>query len=603
MWETIMTITNSANKVSAPYDTKHQVDYLNLHRDHLLDIPVLEVMINDYFPEFSPQSVSTKQYPIQEKVSNSIQETNGFFGEDFYKSIPDALKSDDYSELQGTDVIPTSITETKTSYPPAVPNPSPQFSFLDHTRCLFPETEKVSNNQSTPEQQGKIPDNKTLEKVPGGGLHEITSDHSKRISFEPFLVPAAKLSPVHFDVVTIRKDFPILGEKVNGKDLVWLDNAATTQKPKSVIDRLTYFYEHENSNIHRGAHTLAARSTDAYEDARDKIRGFLNASSSEEIVFVRGTTEAINLVAQSWGKYNLQKDDEVIVSLLEHHANIVPWQMICAETGAKLRVIPVDDSGQVLLNEYEKILGPKTKIVAITHVSNALGTITPIGEMVSMAHRYGARVLIDGAQAVSHLKVDVQALDCDFYVFSGHKIFAPTGIGALYGKSDVLNAMKPYQGGGNMIVDVTFEKTIYQAPPNRFEAGTGNIADAVGLGAAIDYVNGIGMENINAYEHSLVEYGMKQLSQIPGLRLIGTAREKASVLSFVIDGFTTEEIGKTLSDEGIAVRAGHHCAQPILRRFGLESAVRPSLAFYNTFAEIDVLVSVLLKFTKGRKLS
>ena len=597
-----MTITNLANKIPGPYDTEPQIPSLTLHKDDLLDISVLEAMANEYFPEFSSQSLSAKQTPIQEKFFNTAQGTNGFWDEDFYKSILVALKIDDHSELQGADVILTSIKETDTSDQSLESNHSSHFSFLDDARSLFTETEKASPNQSTPEQQGKIPDNKTLEKVPGGGLQERTAVHSNTITFKPFLVPAVEFSPVHFDVAAIRRDFPILGEKVNGKELVWLDNAATTQKPKSVIDRLTYFYEHENSNVHRGAHTLAARSTDAYEDARDKIRGFLNASSSEEIVFVRGTTEAINLVAQSWGKYNLQKDDEVIVSLLEHHANIVPWQMICAETGAKLRVIPVDDSGQILLNEYERILGPKTKIVALTHVSNALGTITPVAEIVHMAHRYGARVLIDGAQAVSHLKVDVQALDCDFYVFSGHKIFAPTGIGALYGKSEVLNAMRPYQGGGNMIADVTFEKTVYQAPPNRFEAGTGNIADAVGLGAAIDYVTSIGMENINRYEHSLVEYGMGALRQIPGLRLIGTARDKASVLSFVLKGFTTEEIGTALSHEGIAVRAGHHCAQPILRRFGLESAVRPSLAFYNTSAEIDMLVTVLRNLKSSRSL-
>lgn len=299
------------------------------------------------------------------------------------------------------------------------------------------------------------------------------------------------------------------------------------------------------------------------------------------------------MVARSWGKHNLQPDDEVVITWLEHHANIVPWQMICAETGAKLRVIPVDEAGQVILAEYARILNPRTKMVAFTHVSNALGTITPVAEMVNMAHRYGARVLVDGAQAVSHLKVDVQALDCDFYVFSGHKILGPTGIGILYGKPEALNSMRPYQGGGNMIVDVLFEKTIYQFPPRRFEAGTGSIAGAVGLGAAIDYVNSLGIENISRYEHNLLEYGMEALQRIPGLKLIGTAKEKTSVLSFVMDGFTTEEIGNALSYEGIAVRAGHHCAQPILRRYGLESTVRPSLAVYNTCDEIDMLVSVL----------
>lgn len=412
-------------------------------------------------------------------------------------------------------------------------------------------------------------------------------------SYTPVVVPAADPSAVNFDVNAVRKDFPILEERVDGKKLVWLDNAATTQKPQSVIDRISYFYQHENSNVHRGAHTLAARSTDAYENARDKIAGFLNASSAREIVFVRGTTEGINLVAQSWGKDHLQPGDEIIISWLEHHANIVPWQLISAETGAKLRVIPVDDKGQILLADFNRLLSHKTKIVAVTQVSNALGTIAPVAEITEMAHRYGAKVLVDGAQAVSHLPVDVQALGCDFYVFSGHKIFAPTGIGVVYTKSEVLNAMRPYQSGGNMIADVTFEKTVYQAPPNKFEAGTGNIADAVGLGAAIDYVRSLGLVNINRYEHQLLEYSMEALQGIPGLRLIGTAREKTSVLSFVLEGFTTEEVGQALSREGIAVRAGHHCAQPILRRFGLESTVRPSLAFYNTFDEIDFLVSVI----------
>ncbi|WP_138754454.1 family 2A encapsulin nanocompartment cargo protein cysteine desulfurase [Paenibacillus sinopodophylli] len=423
-----------------------------------------------------------------------------------------------------------------------------------------------------------------------------------RQSYAPVIVPASGIyagsSQAGFNVNAIRHDFPILSEKVNGKNLVWLDNAATTHKPKQVIDRISYFYAHENSNVHRAAHELAARSTDAYEGAREKVSKFLNAPSPKEIVFVRGATEAINLVANSYGKQHLQKDDEIIISWLEHHANIVPWQMLCAETGAKLRVIPVDDTGQVLLSEYEKLLSSKTKLVAVTHVSNALGTITPIAELVSLAHRYGAKVLVDGAQAVSHLKVDVQELDCDFYVFSGHKVFGPTGIGALYGKPEVLEAMSPYQGGGNMIVDVTFEKTIIHPAPYRFEAGTGNIADAVGLGTAIDYVSAIGLDTINKYEHFLLEYATEALHRVPGLQFIGTAKNKASVLSFVLSGYTTEEVGKTLSGEGIAVRSGHHCAQPILRRFGQESTVRPSLAFYNTCEEIDFLASVLLRLKK-----
>lgn len=400
------------------------------------------------------------------------------------------------------------------------------------------------------------------------------------------------------DVAAVRRDFPILSEKVEGKDLVWLDNSATTQKPKSVIDRISYFYQHENSNIHRAAHTLAARATDAYEEARSKVAKFLNAPSADNIIFVRGTTEGINLIANSYGKNFIGKDDEIIVSLLEHHANIVPWQLLCQETGAKLRVIPVDDSGQIIISEYEKLFNSRTKFVSVTNVSNVLGTITPVQELISIVHLHGAKILIDGAQSASHIKTDVQALDCDFFVFSGHKIYAPTGIGAIYVKKEVLEAMRPYQGGGNMIYDVTFEKTIYQAAPNKFEAGTGNIADAVGLGAALDYVQKIGIDNIFAYEHYLLEYGTQALKQIPGLRFIGNAKNKTSVLSFVIDGYTTEEIGNVLKEEGIAVRAGHHCAQPILRRFGLEAAVRPSLAFYNTTDELDKLVSVIKSFVK-----
>jgi cysteine desulfurase/selenocysteine lyase len=401
-----------------------------------------------------------------------------------------------------------------------------------------------------------------------------------------------------FDVMAVRRDFPILKELVNGHPLAWLDNAATTQKPQSVIDRLSYFYEHENSNIHRAAHELAARATDAYEGARDKVASFLNTSSSSEIIFVRGTTEAINLVAQSWGRKNIAKDDEIIISHLEHHANIVPWQMLCNETGAKLRVIPVDDDGQVLLGEYERLLNSRTKLVSFTQVSNALGTVTPAKQMVDMAHRYGARVLVDGAQSVSHMRADVQYLDCDFFVFSGHKVFGPTGIGALYGKPDVLADMPPWQGGGNMIEDVTFEKTRYHPAPNKFEAGTGNIADAVGLGAAIDYVQKLGIDNINHYEHKLLVYAMRELKTVPGLKLIGTAPDKTSVLSFVLAGYQTTEVGEALNKEGIAVRTGHHCAQPILRRFGLEATVRPSLAFYNTHEEIDRLVNVVRQLVR-----
>jgi len=405
-----------------------------------------------------------------------------------------------------------------------------------------------------------------------------------------------------FDVNLVRQDFPILKENVNGKQLVWLDNAATTQKPKQVIDRISYFYEHENSNIHRAAHELAARATDAYEDARKKVQKFLNAASSSEIVFVRGATEAINLVAKSWGEQNLQAGDEIILSHLEHHANIVPWQQLANQKNLKIKVVPVDDDGQILLDEYAKLLGPKTKLVSFTQVSNALGTVTPAAQIVHLGHLAGAKVLVDGAQSVSHMPVDVQALNADWFVFSGHKVFAPTGIGVLYGKEQLLNETQPWQGGGNMIADVTFEHTKYQNAPSRFEAGTGNLADAVGLGAAIDYVSRIGMAAISQYEHYLLLYATGLLKQVPGLRLIGTAPDKASVLSFVLEGYKTEEIGAELNRQGIAVRAGHHCAQPILRRFGVESTVRPSLAFYNTCAEVDLLVNTLhqLKNKNGR---
>jgi len=414
-------------------------------------------------------------------------------------------------------------------------------------------------------------------------------------------VPQVPAGRGAFDVNAVRKDFPILRERVNGRPLIWFDNAATTQKPQSVIDRLAHFYAHENSNIHRAAHELAARATDAYESARNKVAKFLGASSAEEIIFVRGATEGINLVAFSWGKQNIHEGDEIIVSNLEHHANIVPWQMLASEKGAKLRVIPVDDSGQVRLDEYQKLLNDRTKIVAVTQVSNALGTVVPVKDIIDLAHRAGARVLIDGAQAVSHLRVNVQTLDADFYVFSGHKIFGPTGIGVVYGKREVLEDMPPYQGGGNMIEDVTFEQTRYHGAPMRFEAGTGNIADAAGLGAALDYVDRVGLENIARYEHELLEYGMGCLRTIPGLRLIGTAKEKTSVMSFTLQGWKTEEVGKALNQDGIAVRAGHHCAQPILRRFGVETTVRPSVAFYNTFEEIDVMIAALRRLVAQRR--
>lgn len=408
------------------------------------------------------------------------------------------------------------------------------------------------------------------------------------------------VSGSRFDANLIKKDFPILRETVNGRPLVWFDNAATTQKPQSVIDRIAYFYEHENSNIHRAAHELAARASDAYEAAREKVKTFLNASSVNEIVFVRGATEGINLVAQSWGDHNLVAGDEIIVSNLEHHANIVPWKRLADKKGLKLRVIPVDDDGQILLDEYSKLLNSKTRLVAFTQVSNALGTVTPAKEIVKMAHAVGAKVLIDGAQSVSHMKVDVQDLNPDWLVFSGHKLFGPTGIGALYGKEELLNEMEPYQAGGNMIQDVTFEEIKYHKAPNRFEAGTGNIADAIGLGAAIDYVTKLGIDAIGQYEHQLLDYATKLLKEIPGVRLIGTAKNKASVLSFNLQGYTNDQVGQALNREGVAVRTGHHCAQPILRRMGVETTVRPSLAFYNTTEDVDTFIKTLWELKKVR---
>ncbi|MFT7722059.1 MAG: family 2A encapsulin nanocompartment cargo protein cysteine desulfurase [Roseateles sp.] len=396
-----------------------------------------------------------------------------------------------------------------------------------------------------------------------------------------------------FDVHAIRRDFPILAERVNGRQLVWFDNAATTQKPKAVIDRLTHFYAHENSNIHRAAHTLAARATDAYENARKTVARFVNARSPDEVIFVRGATEAINLVANTWGEQHVGAGDEIVVSHLEHHANIVPWQQLAARKGAQLRVIPVDDTGQVILSEATKLIGPRTKLLAVTEVSNALGTVVPAQELVGIAQRQGVTTLVDGAQSVSHLAVDVQAIGCDFFIFSGHKVFGPTGIGAVVGRKEVLDAIPPWQGGGNMIADVTFERTVFQPAPMKFEAGTGNIADAAGLGAALDYVSRIGLHHIARYEHDLLAYATEAIRPIPGVRLIGTAADKASVLSFVLAGHDTAAVGRALAEEGIAVRAGHHCAQPILRRFGVEATVRPSFAFYNTCDEIDHFVSVL----------
>lgn len=446
-----------------------------------------------------------------------------------------------------------------------------------------------------------------LQDAPADNATYPSPQPDTRLAFDTFEITPAHDPSVRtlgtriFDPNVIKKEFPILSEPVRGKRLVWLDNAATTQKPKAVIDRLSYFYEHENSNIHRAAHTLAAKATDAYEAARETVRRFINASSKDEIIFVRGTTEGINLLSQTYGRRHVREGDEIVITHLEHHANIVPWQMLCQEKGARLKVAPVDSKGAILLEEYEKLLSPRTRIVSITQVSNALGTITPAADMIDMAHRHGAIAILDGAQSVSHMPVDVQALGADFFVFSGHKVFAPTGIGAVFGKQELLEHMPPWQGGGNMIQDVTFERTVYQGAPARFEAGTGNIADAVGLGAALDWVTRVGIHNIERYEHELLAYGTSALATVPGLTLIGTAPQKAGVLSFVLDGQKTEEVGGMLDQYGIAVRSGHHCAQPILRRFGLEATVRASLAPYNTCEDIDALVAALHELQSGRR--
>jgi cysteine desulfurase/selenocysteine lyase len=404
-----------------------------------------------------------------------------------------------------------------------------------------------------------------------------------------------KEATIGFDVDALREDFPVLKQTVHGKPLVYLDSAATAQKPTVVVEAIRHFHEVDCANIHRGVHELSQRSTAAYEETRAKVRKFLHARSNEELIFVRGTTEGINLVSSSWGRKNVKEGDEVVISAMEHHSNIVPWQILCEEKGAKLRVIPMNDRGELLMEEYEKLLNPRTRMVAVAHVSNALGTVNPVRQIIAMAHKAGALALIDGAQAAPHIRIDVQALDADFYTMSGHKVFGPTGIGVLYGKTRLLDAMPPYQGGGDMIKVVTFAKTTYNDLPYKFEAGTPNIAGGIGLGAALDYVNRIGIDQIAAYEHQLLEYGTEKLSAIPGLRIVGTAREKASVLSFVMDGIHPHDIGTVLDRQGIAVRTGHHCAQPVMDFFNVPATTRASLAFYNTFAELDALVAGLHK--------
>jgi cysteine desulfurase/selenocysteine lyase len=406
---------------------------------------------------------------------------------------------------------------------------------------------------------------------------------------------ASSIKTSSLDVEKIRQDFPLLHQEVNGKPLAYLDNAATSQKPTQVIKALDKYYQEDNANIHRGVHTLSERATIDYEQARGKVRSFINANSEKEIIFVRGATEGINLIAQSYGRTNLKTGDEIIISEMEHHSNIVPWQLLCEQTGAILKIIPINDSGELILEEFEKLLSPKTKLVSLAHISNALGTINPIQSIIDRAHEHNAIVIIDGAQATPHTIVDVQALDCDFYVFSGHKLFGPTGIGVLYGKAHLLEAMPPWQGGGDMIKMVSFEKTLYNDLPYKFEAGTPHIAGVIGLGAAIDYVSATGLNAIAAYEHELLEYATEKILEVKDLRLIGTAQKKSSILSFVIDSIHPHDIGTILDHEGIAIRTGHHCAMPVMTHFNVPATARASFAFYNTFEEVDRLIQALGK--------
>jgi len=513
---------------------------------------------------------------------NAIQHPGAFNIQDPQTSLPDP-------HFRG---INPNTERAAASTPLSFTNP---FSFQD-----FPYIGEPSVGKVMEEILARIPMGKTAFASPipavadPASFYFLTEKHAGSRLFSAPSTGAAAMPRLPFDVNLIKNDFPIFRERVNGQPLIWLDNAATTQKPQFVIDRLSYFYEHENSNIHRAAHELAARATDAYEEARKKVQQFLNARSAKEIIFVRGTTEAINLVAKSWGEQFLSAGDEIILSHLEHHANIVPWQQLANKKGLKLRVIPVNDAGELLIDEYAKLLNPKTKLVSFTQVSNAVGTVTPAKQIIEMAKAAGAKVLLDGAQSVSHMRTDVQLLDCDWFVFSGHKIFGPTGIGVVYGKEELLNETQPWQGGGNMIEDVTFEHTRFQKSPARYEAGTGNIADAVGLGAALDYVMRLGIEWINQYEHFLLEYALSQLKHVPGLKFIGMPHHRAGVISLVMEGRKTEDVGAALNKRGIAVRSGHHCAQPILRRLGTETSVRPSIALYNTCSDIDALVDGLL---------
>jgi SufS family cysteine desulfurase len=522
--------------------------------------------------------------------------------------IPLAAKLPDLSAKDASSAVPpvhpsAQPAAPKLSEPSAAPEKTPTGAHAPDSGESYAFGEPRCNGDYRP--KGNKQETKTSNENPLLGLPEAESAAAPEYYFlrggnlsgkSPLACQSypKNAAPIpKFDIEGVRRDFPALHQLVNGKPLIWLDNAATTHKPQAVIDATSQFYSRDNSNIHRAAHALAARSTELFEAGREKVRKFLGAADAKEIVFVRGTTEAINLVAQSYGRKNIGAGDEIIVSELEHHANIVPWQLLAEQTGAVVKVIPINDRGELILEEYVKLLTGKTKFVSVAHISNSLGTINPVEQIIALAHARGVPVLIDGAQSTPHLPVNVSALDADFYVFSGHKIFAPTGIGALYGKTALLETMPPWQGGGHMIKDVRFEKTIYQNAPEKFEAGTPDIAGVVGLGAAIDYLFKVGIPVIAAYEHALLEYATQALATIPGLRPIGTATTKASVLSFVIPGVPNESVARHLDKNGIAVRAGHHCAQPAIRHFGLESSVRPSLAFYNTREEVDALVLAL----------
>ena len=455
------------------------------------------------------------------------------------------------------------------------------------------------------ERQSVVPDEQlNLEALSALAAPLAGSSAGSGLGVRPF--GERELSSLHYEELDtlnadqVKRDFPVLQQQVNGHDLVWLDNGATTQKPNQVIDKISEYYRTYNSNIHRGAHTLAARATDAYEEAREKVQHVIHAASSEEIIFVRGTTEGINLVAQTYGRQYLTPGDEVIVSELDHHANIVPWQRICQERGATLRAIPTDQNGDLILSELERLITPRTRFVSVGHVNNTFGTINDVQRIIQIAHQHQIPVLIDGAQSIAHTPVDVQQLGADFFVFSGHKIYGPNGIGVVYGRKALLDKMQPWQGGGNMIKDVTIERTEYNEPPARFEAGTPNVADAIGLGAALDYVSRLGIRNIEAHEHQLTEYAREQLAQIPGLTLLANPRHRVSVVSFVLDGIPVPEVGTLLDKEGIAVRAGHHCAQPALRALGHEMSVRPTFALYNTREDVDKLVIAVKKIIASK---